>query len=229
MRHAVLAQAAGCLMSVRPVCTGKVKKELDADDSHLNLDETAKLLQDLHEAQAERGGSRPSSNLSSLSNTSPSDRDQHHLGKVAPVPSICLTVRVLGGIWVKGRSAGSPGTSEPMRAACPGSRTPRALLPLQDAPCPLGFRVTSPSSGRCTGVKCLSGIYSVLGIVGLVCKVLAFPVSGAASQGPWTGQNEAPDADRHVEFTFGDVCFFLLFPFLVLKQGVEKCFVLPGP
>eukprot|EP00071_Canis_lupus_P018770 XP_013965798.2 bromodomain-containing protein 9 [Canis lupus familiaris] len=59
---------------------GKVKKELDADDGHLNLDETAKLLQDLHEAQAERGGSRPSSNLSSLSNTSPSDRDQHHLG-----------------------------------------------------------------------------------------------------------------------------------------------------
>ncbi|XP_059029544.1 bromodomain-containing protein 9 isoform X2 [Mustela lutreola] len=59
---------------------GKVKKELDADDGHLNLDETAKLLQDLHEAQAERGGSRPPSNLSSLSNTSPSDRDQHHLG-----------------------------------------------------------------------------------------------------------------------------------------------------
>uniref|UniRef100_A0A2K6MPD0 Bromodomain-containing protein 9 n=2 Tax=Rhinopithecus bieti TaxID=61621 RepID=A0A2K6MPD0_RHIBE len=57
---------------------GKVKKELDPDDSHLNLDETAKLLQDLHEAQAERGGSRPSSNLSSLSNTS--ERDQHHLG-----------------------------------------------------------------------------------------------------------------------------------------------------
>lgn len=59
-----------------------MKKELDHDDSHLNLDETTKLLQDLHEAQAERGGSRPSSNLSSLSNTS--DRDQHHLGKVAP-------------------------------------------------------------------------------------------------------------------------------------------------
>ncbi|XP_073849135.1 bromodomain-containing protein 9 isoform X11 [Macaca fascicularis] len=57
---------------------GKVKKELDPDDSHLNLDETAKLLQDLHEAQAERGGSRPSSNLSSLSNAS--ERDQHHLG-----------------------------------------------------------------------------------------------------------------------------------------------------
>nr|XP_015107046.1 bromodomain-containing protein 9 isoform X3 [Vicugna pacos] len=59
-------------------CLGKVKKELDPDDGHLNLDETAKLLQDLHEAQAERGGSRPSSNLSSLSNAS--DRDQHHLG-----------------------------------------------------------------------------------------------------------------------------------------------------
>nr|XP_031532761.1 bromodomain-containing protein 9 isoform X2 [Vicugna pacos] len=60
-------------------CLGKVKKELDPDDGHLNLDETAKLLQDLHEAQAERGGSRPSSNLSSLSNAS--DRDQHHLGE----------------------------------------------------------------------------------------------------------------------------------------------------
>uniref|UniRef100_A0A8C6ZGA3 Bromodomain-containing protein 9 n=1 Tax=Nothoprocta perdicaria TaxID=30464 RepID=A0A8C6ZGA3_NOTPE len=57
---------------------GKVKKELDHDDGHLHLDETTKLLQDLHEAQAERVGSRPSSNLSSLSNTS--ERDQHHLG-----------------------------------------------------------------------------------------------------------------------------------------------------
>lgn len=63
------------------VCTGKVKKELDADDSHLSLDETAKLLRDLQEAQAERGGSRPPSNLSSLSNPSPSDRDPHHPGK----------------------------------------------------------------------------------------------------------------------------------------------------
>ncbi|XP_057352830.1 bromodomain-containing protein 9 isoform X9 [Manis pentadactyla] len=59
---------------------GKVKKELDPDDSHLTLDETARLLQDLHEAQAERGGSRPPSNLSSLSNPSPSDREQRHLG-----------------------------------------------------------------------------------------------------------------------------------------------------
>ncbi|XP_006900233.1 PREDICTED: bromodomain-containing protein 9 [Elephantulus edwardii] len=57
---------------------GKVKKELDHDDGHLGLDETTKLLQDLHEAQTERGGSRPSSNLSSLSNAS--ERDPHHLG-----------------------------------------------------------------------------------------------------------------------------------------------------
>ncbi|XP_075777688.1 bromodomain-containing protein 9 isoform X9 [Pelodiscus sinensis] len=57
---------------------GKVKKELDHDDNHLHLDETTKLLQDLHEAQTDRVGSRPSSNLSSLSNTS--ERDQHHLG-----------------------------------------------------------------------------------------------------------------------------------------------------
>ncbi|XP_010855412.1 PREDICTED: bromodomain-containing protein 9 [Bison bison bison] len=60
------------------VSSGKVKKELDPEDGHLSLDETTKLLQDLQEAQAERGGSRPSSNLSSLSNAS--DRDQHHLG-----------------------------------------------------------------------------------------------------------------------------------------------------
>ncbi|XP_039203944.1 bromodomain-containing protein 9 isoform X3 [Crotalus tigris] len=57
---------------------GKVKKELDHDDNHLHLDETTKLLQDLHEVQTDRIGSRPSSNLSSLSNTS--ERDQHHLG-----------------------------------------------------------------------------------------------------------------------------------------------------
>nr|XP_040127854.1 bromodomain-containing protein 9 isoform X7 [Ictidomys tridecemlineatus] len=57
---------------------GKVKKELDPDDGHLHLDETTKLLQDLHEAQAERGGSRPSSNLSSLSNAS--EREPHPPG-----------------------------------------------------------------------------------------------------------------------------------------------------
>ena len=59
-------------------CLGKVKKELDPEDGHLSLDETTKLLQDLQEVQAERGGSRPSSNLSSLS--SASDRERHHLG-----------------------------------------------------------------------------------------------------------------------------------------------------
>ena len=64
---------------------GKVKKELDPEDGHLSLDETTKLLQDLQEAQAERGGSRPSSNLSSLSNAS--DRDQHHLGEARHAPT----------------------------------------------------------------------------------------------------------------------------------------------
>ncbi|XP_060047084.1 bromodomain-containing protein 9 isoform X17 [Erinaceus europaeus] len=49
---------------------GRVKKEPEPEDGPLHLDETAKLLQDLQEAQAERGGSRPSSNLSSLSNAS---------------------------------------------------------------------------------------------------------------------------------------------------------------
>ncbi|XP_006635921.3 bromodomain-containing protein 9 isoform X2 [Lepisosteus oculatus] len=55
-----------------------VKKEPEHDEGHLHFDETAKLLQDLHEAQNDRVGSRPSSNLSSLSNTS--EREQHHLG-----------------------------------------------------------------------------------------------------------------------------------------------------
>uniref|UniRef100_A0A8D2B441 Bromodomain-containing protein 9 n=1 Tax=Sciurus vulgaris TaxID=55149 RepID=A0A8D2B441_SCIVU len=57
---------------------GKVKKELEHDSSHLTLDEAAKLLQDLQEAQVERGGSRPSSNLSSLSNAS--EREPHPPG-----------------------------------------------------------------------------------------------------------------------------------------------------
>ncbi|XP_041039329.1 bromodomain-containing protein 9 isoform X2 [Carcharodon carcharias] len=55
-----------------------VKKEPDHDDNQRNLDETTKLLQDLHEAQTERVSSRPSSNLSSISSNS--DREQHHLG-----------------------------------------------------------------------------------------------------------------------------------------------------
>ena len=77
-----------------------MKKELDHDDSHLNLDETTKLLQDLHEAQAERGGSRPSSNLSSLSNTS--DRDQHHLGKAAP--GLISAPHLPTSVWEESRS-----------------------------------------------------------------------------------------------------------------------------
>uniref|UniRef100_A0A3P9AQB0 Bromodomain-containing protein 9 n=1 Tax=Esox lucius TaxID=8010 RepID=A0A3P9AQB0_ESOLU len=57
-----------------------VKKEPEHDDgsSQQHFEEAAKLLQEFQEGQVERGGSRPSSNLSSLSGTS--DRDQHHLG-----------------------------------------------------------------------------------------------------------------------------------------------------
>ncbi|XP_063778742.1 bromodomain-containing protein 9 isoform X4 [Pseudophryne corroboree] len=57
---------------------GKVKKEVDHDDGHLNLDDAAKLLHDFHEVHNDRVGSRPSSNISSLSNNS--ERDHHHLG-----------------------------------------------------------------------------------------------------------------------------------------------------
>ncbi|XP_068092584.1 bromodomain-containing protein 9 [Hyperolius riggenbachi] len=57
---------------------GKVKKELDHDDGHLHLDDTAKLLHDFHDVHNDRLGSRPSSNISSLSNNS--ERDHHHLG-----------------------------------------------------------------------------------------------------------------------------------------------------
>ncbi|XP_078054109.1 bromodomain-containing protein 9 isoform X5 [Mustelus asterias] len=60
-----------------------VKKEPDHDDNQRNLDETTKLLQDLHEAQTERVGSRPSSNLSSISSNS--DREQHHLEILSPL------------------------------------------------------------------------------------------------------------------------------------------------
>lgn len=125
------------------VCTGKVKKELDADDGHLNLDETAKLLQDLHEAQAERGGSRPSSNLSSLSNTSPSDRDQHHLGKGALGPSVCLSPQALRIIWEEGsRAAGGRGR----RAWYLGAHTGCGSSPQNSAG-------PAPSAGR----PCLRG------------------------------------------------------------------------
>ncbi|XP_051576151.1 bromodomain-containing protein 9-like isoform X2 [Myxocyprinus asiaticus] len=58
-----------------------VKKEPDHDDGHQHFEDTAKLLQEFQDAAVDRVGSRPSSNLSSLSNSS--ERDQHHLGSPA--------------------------------------------------------------------------------------------------------------------------------------------------
>ncbi|XP_057196620.1 bromodomain-containing protein 9 isoform X2 [Triplophysa rosa] len=55
-----------------------VKKETEHEDGHSHFDDTAKLLQEFQDAAVDRVGSRPSSNLSSLSNAS--ERDQHHLG-----------------------------------------------------------------------------------------------------------------------------------------------------
>ncbi len=55
-----------------------MKKEPEHDDGHQHFDEAAKLLQEFQDAAVDRVGSRPSSNLSSLSNSS--ERDQHHLG-----------------------------------------------------------------------------------------------------------------------------------------------------
>ncbi|XP_053183241.1 bromodomain-containing protein 9 isoform X2 [Scomber japonicus] len=55
-----------------------VKKEPGNDESQQQFDDADKLLQEFQEAQVDRVGSRPSSNLSSLSNAS--ERDQHHLG-----------------------------------------------------------------------------------------------------------------------------------------------------
>lgn len=55
-----------------------VKKEPEHEDGHQHFDDAAKLLQEFQDAAVDRVGSRPSSNLSSLSNTS--ERDQHQLG-----------------------------------------------------------------------------------------------------------------------------------------------------
>uniref|UniRef100_A0AAR2LAZ6 Bromodomain-containing protein 9 n=1 Tax=Pygocentrus nattereri TaxID=42514 RepID=A0AAR2LAZ6_PYGNA len=55
-----------------------VKKEPEHEEGHQHYEDTAKLLQEFQDAAVDRVGSRPSSNLSSLSNTS--ERDQHHLG-----------------------------------------------------------------------------------------------------------------------------------------------------
>ncbi|XP_072250484.1 bromodomain-containing protein 9 isoform X1 [Leuresthes tenuis] len=55
-----------------------VKKEPGNEDAHQHFEDADKLLQEFQEAQVDRVCSRPSSNLSSLSNAS--ERDQHHLG-----------------------------------------------------------------------------------------------------------------------------------------------------
>lgn len=55
-----------------------MKKEPGNEEGQQQFDEADKLLQEFQEAQVDRVGSRPSSNLSSLSNAS--ERDQHHLG-----------------------------------------------------------------------------------------------------------------------------------------------------
>uniref|UniRef100_A0AAY3ZY01 Bromodomain-containing protein 9 n=1 Tax=Denticeps clupeoides TaxID=299321 RepID=A0AAY3ZY01_9TELE len=65
-------------MSMLNTLGKNVKKEPEHDEGHQHFDDAAKLLQ---EFQVDRVGSRPSSNLSSLSNTS--ERDQHHLGSPA--------------------------------------------------------------------------------------------------------------------------------------------------
>uniref|UniRef100_A0A8C5EJM8 Bromodomain-containing protein 9 n=1 Tax=Gouania willdenowi TaxID=441366 RepID=A0A8C5EJM8_GOUWI len=58
-----------------------VKKEPGNEEGQQHFDDADKLLQEFQEAQVDRVGSRPSSNLSSLSNSS--ERDQHHLGSPA--------------------------------------------------------------------------------------------------------------------------------------------------
>ncbi|XP_072316225.1 bromodomain-containing protein 9 [Eucyclogobius newberryi] len=55
-----------------------LKKEPSNEDSQQQFEEADKLLQEFQDAQVDRVGSRPSSNLSSLSNVS--ERDQHHVG-----------------------------------------------------------------------------------------------------------------------------------------------------
>ncbi|XP_049902856.1 bromodomain-containing protein 9 isoform X2 [Epinephelus moara] len=55
-----------------------VKKEPGNEEGQQHFDDADKLMQEFQETQVDRVGSRPSSNLSSLSNAS--ERDQHHLG-----------------------------------------------------------------------------------------------------------------------------------------------------
>uniref|UniRef100_A0A3B4BWD7 Bromodomain-containing protein 9 n=1 Tax=Pygocentrus nattereri TaxID=42514 RepID=A0A3B4BWD7_PYGNA len=63
---------------LNPLAGKPVKKEPEHEEGHQHYEDTAKLLQEFQDAAVDRVGSRPSSNLSSLSNTS--ERDQHHLG-----------------------------------------------------------------------------------------------------------------------------------------------------
>lgn len=63
---------------LNPLAGKTVKKEPGNEEGHQHYDDADKLLQEFQEAQVERVCSRPSSNLSSLSNAS--ERDQHHLG-----------------------------------------------------------------------------------------------------------------------------------------------------
>ncbi|KAM4735642.1 bromodomain-containing protein 9 isoform 1-T1 [Anableps anableps] len=63
---------------LNPLAGKTVKKEPGNEEGHQHYDDADKLLQEFQEAQIERVCSRPSSNLSSLSNAS--ERDQHHLG-----------------------------------------------------------------------------------------------------------------------------------------------------
>ncbi|XP_072515825.1 bromodomain-containing protein 9 isoform X2 [Salminus brasiliensis] len=63
---------------LNPLAGKPVKKEPEHEEGHQHFDDAAKLLQEFQDAAVDRVGSRPSSNLSSLSNAS--ERDQHHLG-----------------------------------------------------------------------------------------------------------------------------------------------------
>uniref|UniRef100_A0A3B1KH23 Bromodomain-containing protein 9 n=1 Tax=Astyanax mexicanus TaxID=7994 RepID=A0A3B1KH23_ASTMX len=63
---------------LNPLSGKPVKKEPEHEEGHQHFEDTAKLLQEFQDAAVDRVGSRPSSNLSSLSNAS--ERDPHHLG-----------------------------------------------------------------------------------------------------------------------------------------------------
>lgn len=70
-----------------------VKKEPGNEESHHNFDDADKLLQEFQEAQVDRVCSRPSSNLSSLSNASESN--QHHLGVCCRMSLIFFNIYIV--------------------------------------------------------------------------------------------------------------------------------------